>query len=482
MYCSLATNIILPAFPSMGGELGTTAKELSATLGTFFIAFAVGQLFVGPLSDRFGRKRLVVCGLLVFVVGSAVCALAATLPQLIVGRTVQALGVCATSVLSRAVARDLFEGETLARALSLIMVAMAAAPGFSLLLGGAFNSLLGWRATFWVVALLAVLLGIHYVTRLGETHAADRRAALSFRSVARTYGQLLRDRRFIAPALSVSLVIGSLYMFFAMAPAILIEGFGFSPFGLALFFASTVFVVFGAGMLVPRLAHRWGTVRAARLGVFIAFVGSIALLVGPHDVYYFSMALTVFLLGMGMVNPLGTAITLQPFGQQARTASALLGFLQMSCAALAIGIASALAVPAYLAFCIVLAASLALSLLVFSLTSSPPSVLKDCRLRGKDGDSSYETAMPGRENVDGSVDVTVVCRSTFAARPFSYSKIFPAFRAGALFTAATGLGRISFIDLIEPHACDIAFVLQHGPECAPAGVQNRFGLVRFRKG
>ena len=131
--------------------------------------------------------------------------------------------------------------------------------------------------------------------------------------------------------------------------------------------AGILALVFGAGMLVPRLAHRWGTVRAARLGVFIAFVGSIALLVGPHDVYYFSMALTVFLLGMGMVNPLGTAITLQPFGQQARTASALLGFLQMSCAALAIGIASALAVPAYLAFCIVLAASLALSLLVFSV-------------------------------------------------------------------------------------------------------------------
>jgi DHA1 family bicyclomycin/chloramphenicol resistance-like MFS transporter len=364
---SLATNIILPAFPSMGGELGTTTKELSATLGSFFVAFAVGQLFVGPLSDQFGRKRLVLCGLAVFVVGSAVCALAATLPQLIAGRIVQALGVCATSVLSRAVARDLFEGETLARALSLIMVAMAAAPGFSPLLGGACNSLLGWRATFWVVALLAVVLGIHYVIRLGETYAADRRAALSLRLVAGTYGRLLRDRRFIAPALSVGLVIGSLYMFFAMAPAILMEGFGFSPFGLALFFASTVFVVFGAGMSAPKLAHRWGTVRAARIGIIVALAGSIALLVGPHDAYYFSTALTIFLLGMGMINPLGTAITLQPFGQQAGAASALLGFLQMGCAALAIGIASALAVPAYLAFCIVLAASLALSLLAFSV-------------------------------------------------------------------------------------------------------------------
>nr|WP_287918279.1 MFS transporter [Comamonas sp.] len=170
---SLATNIILPAFPSMGAELGTSVKDLSSTLSTFFVAFALGQLFVGPLSDRFGRKPLVVCGLCVFVVGSSVCAFATSLPELIVGRVIQALGVCATSVLSRAIARDLFEGDTLARALSLVMVAMAAAPGFSPLLGGVFNSFLGWRATFGVVGVLAILLGIHYVSRLGETHSCD---------------------------------------------------------------------------------------------------------------------------------------------------------------------------------------------------------------------------------------------------------------------------------------------------------------------
>ncbi|WP_149357414.1 MFS transporter, partial [Comamonas testosteroni] len=141
---------------------------------------------------------------------------------------------------SRAIARDLFEGDALARALSLVMVAMAAAPGFSPLLGGVFNSFLGWRATFGVVGVLAILLGIHYVSRLGETHSSDLRRPLALSAVAATYKALLTDRRFIAPALSVSLVLGSLYLFFAMAPAILMEGFGFSPLQLALFFASTV--------------------------------------------------------------------------------------------------------------------------------------------------------------------------------------------------------------------------------------------------
>ena len=135
--------------------------------------------------------------------------------------------------------------------------------------------------------------------------------------------------------------------------------------GLSLFFASTVFVVFGAGLLAPKLARRWGQVRAARTGILIALAGSLALLLGWEEVYYFSFAITVFLMGMGMINPLGTAITMQPFGQKAGAASALLGFLQMGCAAIAIGIAASLPVPVYAAFCIVLAANLGLSLLVF---------------------------------------------------------------------------------------------------------------------
>ncbi len=371
---SLATNIILPAFPAMSTELGTSVKALSATLGTFFVAFAVGQLFVGPLSDRCGRWPLVLGGLAVFVAGSTVCALAASLPQLITGRFVQALGVCATSVLSRAIARDLFEGQALARALSLMMVAMAAAPGFSPLLGGTFQAFLGWRAIFAAMALCAIVLGVFYAVRLGETHPHGRRTRISPSTVARTYKSLLSDRRFIAPALSVSLVIGCLYLFFAMAPALLMEGFGFSPFGLALLFASTVFVVFGAGLLAPRLAARIGTVQAARTGVLIALGGGVALLVGPQQVVYFSAALTVFLLGMGLVNPLGTAIALQPFGQNAGAASALLGFLQMGCAAAAIGVVSVLPLNAYPAFCSVVAGCLMLALVAFSRAHTAPAV------------------------------------------------------------------------------------------------------------
>lgn len=362
---ALATNIILPAFPAMGEDLGVSVRDLSATLTSFFLAFALGQLFVGPLSDRFGRQRLVLIGLAIFIIGSLVCAVASTLPQLIGGRVIQALGVCATSVLSRAIARDLFDGQELARALSLTMVAMAAAPGFSPLLGGVFNSWLGWRTTFGFVGVLAILLAFYYTSMLGETHKAGKRSALSVSAIFRIYRQLLIDRRFIAPALSVSLVIGALYAFFAMAPAILMTGFHFSSFELGLFFASTVFVVFGAGFLAPRFAQRWGPVPVARAGIIIALAGSVALLIGKEDIFFFSAALIVFLLGMGLINPLGTAIALQPFGTHAGAASALLGFLQMGCAALSISIAAALPFPAYTSLGIILAANLTLSFLVF---------------------------------------------------------------------------------------------------------------------
>ena len=366
---ALSTNIILPAFPDMRRDLGVPARDLGVTLSSFFVAFAVGQLVVGPLSDRFGRRWLVLGGLAVFLAGSAMCALATSLPELVAGRIVQALGVCAASVLSRAIARDLFDGEALARTLALIMVAMAAAPGFSPLLGGILTQLFGWRGSFVLVGLLALLLAAHYIASIGETLPAERRARVSVASTARDYLSLLADPRFISPALAVSLILGGLYTFFATAPAILMDSHGFSSLQLGLYFATTVCVVFAAGLLAPRLAHRWGPRPVAMTGIAIALAGGMLLLGGPETVTVFSVSLALFLLGMGVINPLGTAITLQPFGSQAGTASALLGFLQMGSAALAISIAAALDVTAQTALAIVLASSAALSLVVFAAGS-----------------------------------------------------------------------------------------------------------------
>lgn len=146
---TLATTIVLPSFSTMAADIGVSVRDLAWLLSSFFAAFAIGQLVVGPLSDRIGRRPLVLAGLAVFFAGSLMCSVADNLETLIIGRIIQALGVCAASVLSRAIARDLFDGEVLAKALALIMVAMAAAPGFSPLLGSLLEQTLGWRQTFF---------------------------------------------------------------------------------------------------------------------------------------------------------------------------------------------------------------------------------------------------------------------------------------------------------------------------------------------
>ena len=364
---ALATNIILPVFPRIGAELAVSSPELGLLLSSFFVAFALGQLVVGPLADRFGRKPLVWGGLVIFAAGSIVCALADTLPLLVLGRVIQALGACAASVLSRAIARDLFEGEALGRALALTMIAGAVAPGFSPLLGSILAGLFGWRIIFIVVAIFGVALAWHYVGRIGESHPLDRRTPLSLSKIASAYANLAADHRFLLPALAVSLVIGGLYSFFAAAPGVLMNELGLSAVQLGLSFAGTVLVVFLAGFLAPRLARRRGDRAVSMMGLLIALAGSVAMFAfaALPSFTTFTVAIALYLFGMGLINPLGTAIALHPFGRQAGLASSLLGFLQMSCAAIGASFASALPFPPSVSLAVVLTAASVLALLVF---------------------------------------------------------------------------------------------------------------------
>lgn len=340
----LSTNIMLPAFPAIATSLQTSSRELGVTLSSFFIVFAAGQIFVGPLSDRYGRRKLIVGGLVLFMAGSAICGLSQSLDMLVVGRIVQALGVCATSVLTRAIARDLFDGDMLAKALSMIMVAMAAAPGFSPLVGGYIATYFDWRVIFLLVGVVAMILLVIYVADLGETHPPDRRAPLSFRHVIGSYAALAVDARFICPALAISLIIGGLYANFAAAPVILMTEIGLTPIQYGLFSAVTVFVVFGAGIAAPRLAQRYGALTVARAGAVLAATGGLMLLLTYRQpsLFAYAASMVVFLLGMGMANPLGTAIALRPFGERAGLASALIGFLQMAAAAAMTALSSSL--------------------------------------------------------------------------------------------------------------------------------------------
>ena len=353
---TLATNILLPSLPGMAASLRVSTADVTASITVFLAVFALGQLVVGPISDRYGRRWPVLTGFAVFLAGSVWCGLAHDLPSLLTGRVIQAAGACSTSVLSRAIARDLFTGAALGRAMALIMIAMAAAPGFSPLLGGALDHFFGWRSEFAFIGLFAAIGAISYHAVLGETHRSTG-IPLNPSAIAMTYLGLIGDRRFLVPAATVGLIMGGLFAMFAAAPRVLIEGLGFTPIQLGLFFAGTVMIVFAAGMLATRLAPRFGLDRSIKGGLVAAAAGSIAILLVSmfHPAFLpFLGAMCVFLLGMGIVNPLGTAQALSPFGEKAGAASALLGFWQMMGAAIGVWLAATVSQQAMFALGIVL--------------------------------------------------------------------------------------------------------------------------------
>lgn len=332
---TLSTNLLLPALPGMAPALGVDAGALTAAvLGPFLAVFAVAQLVVGPLSDRVGRRPVVLAGLALFVAGSGLGALATSLPLLLAGRTLQAVGVAAASVLARAAARDRFEGAPLAALLGRIMVVMAAAPGFSPLLGGLVDAAAGWRALFGLLAAAGLALAFAYAGVVGETLPADRRRQLPAGALARGYAGLAGDARFMRPALATAAILGGLFAFFGTAPLVLTERFGFTSLQVGLFFAVSVFVVFAAGRAAPRWARRWGALTVMRSGASLALAGGVAMgAAGAAGAAGFAASTCIFLFGMGLVSPTGTAASLTPFASQAGQASALLGFLQMTAAA-----------------------------------------------------------------------------------------------------------------------------------------------------
>jgi MFS transporter, DHA1 family, multidrug resistance protein len=243
--------------------------------------------------------------------------------------------------------------------MALIMIAMAAAPGFSPLLGGALDHYFGWRSEFAFVGAFAAVGAIAYAAVLGETHNSTR-IQLNPLAITKNYFGLIADRRFLVPAATVSLIMGGLFAMFSAAPRVLIEGLHFTPIQLGLFFAGTVMIVFAAGMLATKLAPRFGLDRSIQGGLVAAATGSIAiLLVSLFNASFlpFLASMCVFLLGMGIVNPLGTAQALSPFGEKAGAASALVGFWQMMSAAIAVWLAATVSHEAMFALGIVLTVS-----------------------------------------------------------------------------------------------------------------------------
>ena len=333
----LSTDLYLPSLPTLVRVFGSDIATVQLTLSVFLVGFAVSQLVYGPLSDRFGRRPVLIGGIAVFVVASAACTLAGSIEQLIAARFFQALGSCCGPVLGRAVVRDVYGRERAASVLAYMAMAMALAPAIGPAAGGYLTVLFGWRANFVFLTVFGVAILAAVWLMLEETNRRRDPTALMPRRLVANYASLARSRTFAGYTLCLAATYSGMFAFISGSSFVLIEQFGLSPerYGMAFGVIVVGFMIgtFSAGRLTRRLgvdrligagSTLSGLCGLAGLALAVARVDHTAAILAP---------MFGFMIGAGLLMPNAQAGGLGPFPTMAGTASALMGFTQMGLAA-----------------------------------------------------------------------------------------------------------------------------------------------------
>jgi len=370
----MALNIFIPSMPGMTAVFGTDYGTIQLTLTLYLFGVAIAQLAMGPLSDRFGRRPVLLAGIALFLFGSLGAALAGTIETLIAARIVQAVGGCAGLVLGRAIVRDTHSREESASMIGYITMAMVVAPMMAPLIGGYLDHWFGWRSTFFaVLAVGAVVLALAWLL-LHETHH-DRRIGAGPLAMLRGFGVLLRDAAFAGYALNVSFTTAVFFAFLAGAPYIMIELMQRPSSEYGLYFMMNAVSYMAGNFASGRLATRIGPDRMIFTGSVLALAGvalltALALGTSMIPLFLFGPVMLVGVAnGLSLPSATASAISLRP--DLAGTASGLVGFLQMMVGALATllvgklqddtvfpmaAVMSAAAIIAFLGYCLARAA------------------------------------------------------------------------------------------------------------------------------
>jgi DHA1 family bicyclomycin/chloramphenicol resistance-like MFS transporter len=328
---ALSIDMYLPALPAIARDFHVEIGRAENTLASFFLGFAAGQAFFGPMADRFGRKPPLYAGLLLYLLMCAACALASSVEMLMVARFFQAVGACAGGVVARACVRDLFGPNETPRIFAYMMLVLGVAPLIAPFLGGYFLIWASWRAIFWFQFVFGGLVALAVAIRLPETHGGAHRALHPFVIVA-DYARITRDRRFIAYALSASASNASLYAYLTGSAHVFIDIFHVAPQNFGWFFGANAFGLIGTSQIAAQLVHR-RLPEAIMLKAQIAhlFAGALLVLIaltGFGGVYGLGASLFVFLSCNGGIGPMGTGAAMRHYAVNAGMASALLGSLQ----------------------------------------------------------------------------------------------------------------------------------------------------------
>lgn len=338
----LATDMYLPSLPAIGRLLGASTAEVQLTLSVFLCGFAVGQIIYGPLSDRHGRKPVLIATLVLFAAASAVCAAAPTIETLIAARFLQALAGSGPVVLARSVVRDLYEGARAGRELSLMGMILGVVPTAAPILGGGVQATLGWRANFVLPVLAGLVLALVVWRRLPETLRQRAPERISPRAMLEIYAGLTRHGAFRAYLALTTLTYAGLFAWISASSFVLQDLYGLSEFAFGIAFALACLGYVLGALTATRLILRLGLDRTVGYGVTCLAGGGMLMVLtlasGFGSAVTLVATMTVYLFGVGLGFQASIAGALTPFPDRAGAASSLVGFTQMTLAAL-VGIA-----------------------------------------------------------------------------------------------------------------------------------------------
>lgn len=330
---ALGTDAWLPALPVAARALGSPVAEMQLTVTTYFLGLAGGQLVWGPLSDRYGRKPVLLAGLALALAASAVCAGAGSAAALVLGRLAQGFGMSAGPVMARTIVRDLHGQEQAARLLARMTIVFSVIPIAAPLAGGLMVALGGWRAVFWLLGAIPALLLATVALRFAETAPAQRASAHPAQ-IARSFAAIVAEPKFLAPYGAMLCAQVGIFAFVSNSAFTLVSGLGVSPGAFALLFALVMVGQIAGAWLSSRLVMRAGMQRLLRAGIYLALASGAAAaaaawagLAHPAAVVVPFMA---FLFGTALIIPNATALALQPFPRAAGAASSLMGAAQFA--------------------------------------------------------------------------------------------------------------------------------------------------------
>jgi DHA1 family bicyclomycin/chloramphenicol resistance-like MFS transporter len=330
-FASISTDIYLPAMPAMSSSLHAPAGSIELTVSGYLVGFCLAQLFWGPLSDRLGRRVPIAIGLLLFIVGSAGCAMSSKVEAMVAWRALQAVGACASVTLARAIVRDLYAGTQAARMMSTLMIVTAIAPLLGPTAGGLILRVAPWRDIFWLLVAVGVItLGLLYT--LPETLPIQRRGKETLSGVIQTYGRLLRQPRVLGYAGVGGFLYGGIFVYVAGTPFAYITYYQVPPQYYGMLFALGSIGIMAANLFNVRYVSRFGSDRLMRVGSIAAGLMGVTVAVtsatGWGGLTGLVVPLFLFISCTGLIAANSIAGALNLFPEVAGSVSALIGASQ----------------------------------------------------------------------------------------------------------------------------------------------------------